>query len=175
METTFQAVRRNRAEQGVSRPRAALVKLALLSQETQTTEEDYMVALETEHPSPAYHCGRLLAVIERAQRAARPGIKATVVDRFYGAASSTPATVFGNLLRGVQPHLATLKRDNRGAHERLQRELEEVCGQIGELPATLTLKNQALFSLGYYHQRAHNRAEALTRRNADNGEKENQE
>ncbi len=175
MDTAFQAVRRNRAEQGVSRPRAALIKLVLLSRETQAMEEDYMVALDTEHPSPAYHCGRLLAVIERIQRTARPRIKATIVDRFYGAASSTPATVFGNLLRGAQPHLSTLKRDNPGAQVRLQQELEEVCGQIGNLPATLTLKEQALFSLGYYHQRADNAARALSRRNTNNDHEEEQQ
>lgn len=175
MDTAFQAVRRNRAEQGVNRPRAALIKLVLLSQETQVMEEDYMVALDTEHPAPSYHCGRLLAVIERIQRTARPGIKATIVDRFYGAASSTPATVFGNLLRGAQPHLSTLNRDNQGAYRGLQRELEEVCGQIGDLPATLTLKEQALFSLGYYHQRADNAARALSRRNINNDREEEQQ
>ena len=175
METAFQAVRRNRAEQGVSRPRAALIKLVLLSQETQTMEEDYMVILDTEHPSLAYHCGRLLAVIERIQRRTRPGIKATIVDRFYGAASSTPATVFGNLLRGAQPHLSMLNRDNQGAYRGLQRELEEVCGQIGDFPATLTLKEQALFSLGYYHQRADNTAKALSRHNTNYDHEEEQE
>ena len=175
MDTAFQAVRRNRAEQSVSRPRAALIKLVLLSQETQTMEEDYMVALDTEHPSPAYHCGRLLAVIERTQKTARPRIKATIVDRFYGAASSTPAMVFGNLLRGTQPHLSILNRDNQGAYRGLQRELEEVCGQIGDFPATLTLKEQALFSLGYYHQRADNTARMLSRRNTNNDREEEQQ
>ena len=165
-EIAFQAVRRNRAEQGVRRERAALTKLVLLSQEIQKPKEDYMVALDTDHPSCAYHCGRLLAVIEDVQRAALPGVKATIVDRFYGAASSTPAVVFGALLRGVQPHLARLSRDNPGANVNLQRRLEEVCAQIGDWPTTLSLKDQALFSLGYYHQRADDRAAAVSRRAA---------
>ena len=162
------AVRRNRAEQTVTRTRAALIKLVLLSRETQPLKEDYMVALEPENPSPAYHCGRLLSVIEQVQRAAMPGVNATVVDRFYGAASSTPAVVFGTLLRGARPHLSRLKRDNRGAQQRLERELEEVIAHIGEWPATLTLQEQALFSLGYYHQQANNRAQAIAARNARN-------
>lgn len=123
-----------------------------------------MVALEPEHPAPAYHCGRLLAVIESVQRAALPNVSATIVDRYYGSASSTPAVVFGALLRGAQPHLARLERDRPGAYAGLQRRLEEVCARIGEWPATLALKEQALFSLGYYHQRAHDRAEAISRR-----------
>ncbi|MCY3918425.1 MAG: type I-C CRISPR-associated protein Cas8c/Csd1 [Chloroflexi bacterium] len=164
MGIAYQAVRRCRAERGVTRPRAALIKLVLLSQEAQPPKEDSMVALEPEHPAPAYHCGRLLAVIESVQRAALPNVSATIVDRYYGSASSTPAVVFGALLRGAQPHLARLERDRPGAYAGLQRRLEEVCARIGEWPATLALKEQALFSLGYYHQRAHDRAEAISRR-----------
>ena len=163
MGIAYQAVRRCRAERRVTRPRAALIRLTLLSQDTQLPREDYMVALETEHPEPAYHCGRLLAVVESVQRAALPSVKATIVDRYYGAASSAPAVAFGALLRGAQPHLARLERDRPGAYAGLQRRLEEVCGRIGEWPATLALKEQALFSLGYYHQRAHDRAEAIAR------------
>ena len=171
LEIAFQAVRRCRAERGVTRPRAALIKLVLLSQDAQPPEEDYMVALEPEHPSPAYHCGRLLAVIEDVQRAALPKVKATIVDRYYGAASATPAVVFGALLRGAQPHLAKLERDRRGAYVNLDRRLQEVMSRIGDWPSTLPLREQALFSLGYYHQRAHNRAESISRR-ARRGEDE---
>ena len=169
MDVAYQAVRRCRAEQGVTRPRAALIKLVLLSQEPHQPKEDYMVALEPGHPSTAYHCGRLLAVLEAVQRAALPGVNATVVDRYYGAASSTPATVFGALIRGAQPHLAKLQRDKPGAHVNLQQSIEDVCAQIENWPPTLALKDQALFSLGYYHQRAHDRAEALSRRTARDG------
>ena len=170
LEVAFQAVRRCRAEQSVTRPRAALIKLVLLSRETTPPKENYMVALETEHPSPAYHCGRLLAVIEDVQRAALPGVNATIIDRYYGAASSTPAVVFGALLRGAQPHLARLERDRPGAYVNLQRRLEEVMAQIGDWPTTLPLREQALFSLGYYHQRAHSRAEMTSRRAARDAE-----
>ena len=159
MEIAFQAVRRNRAEQGVRRERAALIKLVLLSQETQPREEDYMVALESEHPEPAYHCGRLLAVLESVQRAALgPSVNATIVDRYYGAASATPAVVFGSLLRGAQPHLSKLDGGRRGG---LQNRIMDVCDRIDGFPRTLSLEQQALFSLGYYHQRAHDRAEAI--------------
>ena len=168
METAFQAVRRNRAEQRVRRERAALIKLVLLSQGTEQPKEDYMVALESEHPEPAYHCGRLLAVIESVQYAALGRVNATVVDRFYGAASSTPAVVFGALLRGAQPHLAKLDDRRRGG---LQNRLMEVCDQIQRFPKMLSLEQQAIFSLGYYHQRAHDRAAAISRR-AERGDQQ---
>ncbi len=162
LQLAFEAVRRNRAEQDINRQRAALIKLVLLSQSPPPTE-DYMIALEPEHPSVAYQCGRLLAVLEEIQRAALPGINATIIDRFFGTASSAPAGVFGRLVRGAQPHLARLERDRRGAYVALQRRMEEVCGRIAEFPRVLSLDEQALFSLGYYHQRAFDRAEAAAR------------
>lgn len=154
----YQAVRRNRAEQNVTRQRAALIKLVLASQGI--LEEDTMVQLDLESQVPAYRCGRLLAVLERAQELAVPGIKATIVDRFFGTASSAPASVFGRLLRGAQPHLAKLKRDRPGVYVRLQSSLEEVQAGLSGFPRTLTLEEQGLFALGYYHQRAADRARA---------------
>ncbi|MCY4616190.1 MAG: type I-C CRISPR-associated protein Cas8c/Csd1 [Chloroflexi bacterium] len=183
---SYRAVRRCVAEQGfplAPRPRqkyeerlrlvgarAALMKLVLLKRESTGTKENYMVALESEHPEPAYQCGRLLAVLEQVQREAMPRVNTTVVDRFFGSASSAPVSAFARLWRGAQPHLATLrKRDNKAAYFALQRRLEEVYDRIGEFPKSLSLEQQALFSLGYYHQRAHDRAEAMSRRAARDG------
>lgn len=170
-DIAYQAVRRNRAEQKVTRERAALIKLVLLSQPDKrqlvAKETNYMVALDKEHPEAAYHCGRLLAVIESVQYAAARGrVNATVVDRFYGAASSTPAAAFAALLRDTQPRLAKVAKLNQAQHGGLQKSLMEVCGQITEFPKTLSLMEQALFSLGYYHQRAHDRAMAMSRASA---------
>ena len=158
----YQAVRRNRAEQTVTRPRAALIKLVLLSHKTDC-EDDYMVQLDTDNADPAYLCGRLLAVLEEVQRAAMPGVNATIVDRFYGTASTAPQSVFSRLLKGAQAHLSKLARDNRAAHGALQNRLEDVLSRIDakdNFPRTMNLEQQGLFSLGYYHQRAHSRAQA---------------
>ena len=159
----YQAVRRNQAEQKVTHPRAALIKLVLMSQ-ARNYQEDDMVSLNEEHPSPAYHCGRLLAELEAAQRGAIPGAKATITDRFYGTASTAPASVLPRLLRGAQPHLSKLERDRPGAYHALTRRIEEICVRIPTFPKTLTLEGQGLFSLGYYHQRAHDRAAAAEAR-----------
>lgn len=152
----YQAVRRNRAEQAVTRQRAALIKLVLLSNNP-SYEERIMADLNPHNPEPAYRYGRLLAVLAEIQRAAIG--KAAVVDRFYGTASSAPASVFGRLLRGAQPHLAKLDRDRPGVAKALQRRLEEVMSGIEGFQATLTLEQQGLFALGFYHQRAHDRAQ----------------
>ena len=151
------AVRRNRAEQGVTRPRAALIKLALLSQ-SNDHQEDYMVQLDSDNTDQAYLCGRLLAVLERAQRAAIRNLNTTIVDRFYGTASTAPQSVFSRLIRGSRAHLSTLERDNRGAHNAIQSQLEEVMSGIKSFPKTLNLEQQGMFALGYYHQRASDQA-----------------
>ena len=145
------AVRRSAIERSVTHSRAALIKLVLTGHET-TWKENDMVELEAEQNDPAYQCGRLLAVLENAQYAALR--IASVTDRFYGAASTAPASVFGRLVSGSRPHLAKLRRDRHGAYNAIEREMEEVMSTIDEFPNTLTLREQGMFALGYYHQRA---------------------
>ena len=96
-----------------------------------------MVQIKIEHPEPAYHCGRFLAVLENTQReAAKPNkLNTTIVDRFYGTASTAPASVFGRLVRGAQPHLSKLRRDRPGAGHALQERLEEVLAALPAFPA----------------------------------------
>ena len=168
-----EAVRRNSADQNVTRPRAALIK-AVLQRQGLGEEEDRMIQLDPDNVDPAYRCGRLLSVLESVQYQAL-GITA-VTDRFYGAASSAPASVFGRLLRGAQPHLAKLERDKPGAYHALQQRLEDVMAGLRNFPKTLDMEDQGLFALGFYHQRAHDRARARARREGidpDTGEVEN--
>jgi CRISPR-associated protein Csd1 len=171
MNLLSEAVRRNRAEQRVSHPRAALIKAVILSRQSSIAEEDNLIQLDEEKLDPGYRCGRLLAVLESTQYAAL-GITA-VTDRFYGAASSAPASVFGRLLRGAQPHLAKLERDRPGAHHALQRRIESILSGLDGFPKTLGMEDQGLFALGYYHQRAHDHAEARARRNPSDGDSTN--
>jgi CRISPR-associated protein Csd1 len=151
----YQAVRRVRAEQEVSPARAALIKMVLVSQRPDLEGGNDMAELDRANLDPAYLCGRLLAELEAIQRAALGyDINATVVDRYYGTASSAPASVFGRLLRGVQPHLSKLRRDKPGLAWRFDERLNEITQHITSFPSTLTLNQQGLFALGYYHQRA---------------------
>lgn len=161
MGLLFQVVKRNRAEQRITRPRAALIKMVLLSQHSGLIQEDRMVQLDPENTHPAYRCGRLLAVLEAVQASAIPGAKATITDRFFGTASSAPASVFGRLIRGSQAHLGKLRKERRGAYEALEKRLEEVLAGLPGFPKTLSLEDQGLFGLGYYHQRAADRAARL--------------
>lgn len=154
-----QTVRRTQVEQEVNRPRAALIKLVLVSQQPDA-KEDTLVQLDPTNANPAYRCGRLLAVLEGIQLAALGDVNATIVDRFYGTASTAPGAVFPWLVKNAQHHLHRLRRDRPGTHYRLQERLEEVMPEATGFPHTLTLRDQGLFALGYYHQRAFDRAQA---------------
>jgi CRISPR-associated protein Csd1 len=125
-----------------------------------------MTELEPNNADPAYLCGRLLAVLEALQRIAIPGTKATITDRFFGTASSAPASVFGRLLRGAQPHLAKLRKDSGGVYTAYQEKLEEIQKGLRRFPPLLRLQEQGRFCLGYYHQRAADRAAVRAAREA---------
>ncbi|EQD36660.1 CRISPR-associated protein, Csd1-type, partial [mine drainage metagenome] len=103
-----------------------------------------------ESTSIAYHCGRLLAVFEQIQSKALPNVKAGVVQRFYGAASTTPGLVMGRLFRTAQHHIGSI--ENPTYYQKL---LGEVTEKIGaSFPPVLSLEEQGRFALGYYHQRS---------------------
>lgn len=160
LDLLFLAVRRNRAEQGVSRERAMLIKMVEGSRRQLSLEEvSRMTTLDSTNDRPAYVCGRLLATLDRIQRVALGTTNATIVDKFYGTASSAPASVFGTLLHGAQNHLGKMRRDRPGAHYVLEQQLEQILAPMTAFPMTLTLQDQGLFALGFYHQRAADRAQ----------------
>ena len=156
-------VRRNRAEQDITYPRAVFIKLILISQGKIAMPEMESLNLNPKlegQEKAAYHCGRLLAELEAVQRSALGNINASLVDRYYGAASSTPAKAFSPLFRGVQSHLGKLRKNAPGINKLREEHLEEIMSHFneGKLPNTLNVGSQAIFALGYYHQRAANRA-----------------
>jgi CRISPR-associated protein Csd1 len=109
------------------------------------------VALDVENSKAGYRLGRLMAVLERIQGAAQNNPNKTIVDRYYGAASTRPATVFPRLLALAQHHLAKLAG---GSEAFYQKKLGDVIDGIAPpIPSTLSLEEQGLFALGYYHQR----------------------
>ena len=113
-------------------------------------------SLNPEHSAPAYHCGRLLAVLARLQRSALGDVGAGVIQRYYAAASATPGLVLGRLVRGSQFHLNKL---DRGLAVWYENQLAEIFSRLaGDIPDTLDLREQSLFALGYYQQIAHDRA-----------------
>ena len=149
-----QCIRRIRAEQHVNRIRAAILKAYLNRKETiyNTNEKLITMSLDLVNKNQGYLCGRLFAVLEKIQEAAQPGINATIKDRYYGAASSTPVTVFGRLLNLSNHHLSKLGGGSKTYYEKMIQEIMTGVSSNG-LPAHLSLDDQSRFAIGYYHQR----------------------
>jgi len=147
------AIRRIRAEHEITYPRAALIKACLnRAQRFKKSEakEEMNVSLDQNNTNIGYRLGRLFAALEKLQSEANPGLNATIRDKFYGAASSTPVTVFGNLMRLKNHHLAKL--GNVGRRVNFERMLGEIISGIDDFPAHLALEDQGRFAIGYYHQ-----------------------
>jgi len=146
------AVQRCRAEQQVSYPRAAAIKgwLNRDARRRHLPQEEFPPMLDPDHPSAAYRLGRLFATLEKIQEEASPGLNATIRDRYYGAASSTPVSVFTTLLRLKNHPLGKL---NKGRAVQMEKLIGEIMEGILDFPRQLALPDQGRFSLGYYHQR----------------------
>lgn len=135
----------------VSYARAAVIKASLNRLIRRThNEKEFMVMLDPTNTHPAYLLGRLFATLEKIQEEASPGLNATIRDRYYGAASSTPVAVFTTLLRLHNHHLGKL---SKGRAVQMERLVGEIMGGLDDFPRILMLPEQGRFALGYYHQR----------------------
>ena len=94
----------------------------------QPDREKLPVSLNREEPNSAYQLGRMFAMAEIAQRMALGKVNATIRDRYFGAASATPAGVFPLLLRGMQNHLSKLRKDGKGGF--IEREMDQIAEQL---------------------------------------------
>lgn len=142
---------RIRAEQTVTRGRAAVIKAYYLrNYPTELNKEVYTVSLN-ETTNVPYLLGRLFSVLEAVQKAANPGINTTIKDRYFNAACATPGISFPTLLRLSQKHLRKL---NDGLATHYDKQITELMAQLPEsgFPARLSLPDQGKFAIGYYHQ-----------------------
>jgi len=136
--------------------RAAYIKAHLLRkyrhQDQHPYQEALTMALNESYTHPAYVLGRLFALLEKAQmEAIGRDVNATIKDRYFTSACAAPASVFPILLRLSQHHLA--KAEYGGL---LDRKIQDLLGLLDArpFPSRLTLDEQGIFVLGYYHQRA---------------------
>ena len=147
------ALRRNKAEQKITYGRASLLKAyinrAIRAGRLKNMEELTM-SLDRNRQDIGYVLGRLFAVLEKTQAEANPGLNATIADRYFGSASSTPIAVFGTLMRLLPHHLNKLEFEGRAVQ--LQWEIRQILEHCQRFPNHLNLEQQGLFAIGYYHE-----------------------
>lgn len=163
-------IMRFRADGDISGLRVALCKGVLARErrrDIRTSEEEIPVSLDKQSTQPGYLLGRLFAVLEHVQRAALGSqVNATIRDRYYGAASATPASIFPVLLRNTQNHLGKLRKERKGQAVNLERDISEIVGGLpDQFPRSLKIEDQGRFAIGYYHQSQ----SYFTRRDAADG------
>ena len=147
------ALRRNKAEQKITYGRASLLKAyinrAIRAGRLKNMKELTM-SLDRNRQDIGYVLGRLFAVLEKTQAEANPGLNATIADRYFGSASSTPIAVFGTLMRLLPHHLNKLEFEGRAVQ--LQWEIRQILEHCQRFPNHLNLEQQGLFAIGYHHE-----------------------
>ncbi|MCP4116155.1 MAG: type I-C CRISPR-associated protein Cas8c/Csd1 [Desulfobacteraceae bacterium] len=147
-ESLYSAViGRIRADKQITYLRAAILKACLLRNHPEKAGEITM-SLNQDRTDTPYLLGRLFSLLEKAQTdALGKNLNTTIRKRFFGAASATPSVVFPQLLRLAQHHIA--KSEYGGI---IDRKVQEVMQAIDDFPSRLSLREQGVFTIGYYHQ-----------------------
>lgn len=140
----------------ITRGRAAIIKAFLLRNGNKYKEELTM-ALNAESKNTAYTLGREFAILEAIQEDANPGINATIKDRYFNSACATPAVIFPILFKLKNSHIRKLNSPAKQVYyekqlAELQGKLTVEDGQAAACPRRLSLEEQGMFILGYYHQ-----------------------
>lgn len=135
--------------------RAAILKAYLLrkyrSQPNHPIQEVLVMSLNEQSNHPAYVLGRLFAVLEKVQQEAVGDVNASIKDRYFTSACASPASVFPILLRLSQHHISKV-----GAYyhdKRIETILNKLDIEKNPIPSRLSLDDQGVFVLGYYHER----------------------
>ena len=149
----------NSRNQKINAIRAGIIKACLLRKyrfiDNNPYQEVLTMALNVESKNQAYLLGRLFAVLEKAQEeAACPNkLNSTIKDRYFTSACANPTTTFPVLLRLSQHHIA--KAEYGYTMEKRIREIMDAFEVDNDpFPRSLSLEQQGIFILGYYHQRS---------------------
>ncbi len=147
---------RVRADGDINARRVSILKALLIRN---FKSKGVPMAFDPENRNKGYLLGRLFATYERVQIAALGDhVNATIKDKFYSSASAQPRKIFHMLESGSANHLSKIGKQKPG----YKVVLEKLIGEILDLmspsddpfPTSLSSEQQALFGLGYYHQRS---------------------
>jgi len=116
-------------------------------------EEVLTLSLNENATNKAYLLGRLFAVLDKLQEDANSNVKSKIRDKYFSAASTTPAMTYPNLLKLAQHHLSKLETKATYFNKLIGEIMDKLEVDNNPFPKNLTLDEQGLFYLGYYHQR----------------------
>lgn len=154
----YSIIIRIRAEKNVTRAKAAAIKAYLLKKiNNHKFMEVLTVSLNEQSNNRAYVLGRLFSVLEKVQLDANPGIKATIKDRYFTSACATPASVFPILLKLSNHHISK-SQYGYYSDEKIKDLMDKLNVNDNPFPSHLSLEDQGIFILGYYHQQKANYA-----------------
>ena len=86
------------------------------------------------------------------QKDVNPNIKSTIRDKYFTSACTTPAATFPTLLSLVQHHIS--KSDYGVYYDKIIGEIMDKLNiENDPFPKRLSLDDQGIFYLGFYHQR----------------------
>ena len=129
--------------------RAAILK-GYLNRNNNINEKKIKDMLDKTNDNIGYLCGRLFATLVKIQEVANN--ISSIRERYMNSASTTPATVFANLLNLSIHHEEKLNPGRKIKFEQLKSEILDKVTAAG-FPAHLDINDQARFFVGYYHQR----------------------
>lgn len=148
--------------------RAVLNRRRRSDSQAATRYPEVPVSLNPDLASDGYSLGALMAVLERLQQAALGDVNASVIDRYFSAASASPRSVFVRLLKNSRHHARKAgdadDRKQQGFARRLDRLIDFFCSRFDVnrkrypyaatgIPAHLDLEQQGLFVIGYHQMR----------------------
>jgi CRISPR-associated protein Csd1 len=145
-------IRRIRSDGEVAFVRVSAIKACLVrNSRLRGAPLEVAVELDAQNTDVAYRCGRLFALLEKAQSDSAGGeLNSTIKDRYFSSASTTPALVFPRLFRLNGHHLAKLETGGRIFYER---QMASAMAGSFDFPRQLSLIEQGRFIVGYFQQR----------------------
>ncbi len=151
--TLYQQVQlRIKADREITWERMAIVKAYLLrNTNDELIKEGMTVQLNDQTTYQPYVLGRLFAVLEAIQERANPGINSTIKDKYFSSACATPGVIFPILMSLKDKHLRKLDDRNRVYFDKQVSELMMLLSE--DYPMHLSLQDQGVFQIGYYHQK----------------------
>jgi CRISPR-associated protein Csd1 len=146
---------RIRADGKINARRVAILKAMLIRT---LSSKEAPVALDPKNENKGYLLGRLFALYEYIQAAAMDyKINTSVKDKYYASASAQPRKIFPLLERGSANHLSKIGKQKAGFKVNLEKQVAAILDLMqpdaDPFPIVFSPQEQALFGLGYYHQR----------------------